>query len=203
MRRLRRAVRCGPVVVNDADAIVGRSAPQGRDRGGEEPIAQPVCTRTRVQHDPGDERVRIPVPKRGKVARAGAGRGRIGFDLDPDETTASQLGKEVDLEPALLLAHVVEARARCCARQLRAELRGDERVEQPSKQVSIAQDEIDIEAEHSAGETRIDHVPGCHSPAGPATALPHLPAWLLTDAVGVDGAGDRLRRSGRADTNRR
>src|SRR3990172_7314022 len=121
----------------DAARSAWRSAPQGRDRGGEEPIAQAVRARTRVEHDPGHERVGVPIPKGGKVPRAVAGRGGIGLDLNPDQAAASELGKEIDLEPALLLAHVVEARSRGRARELGAELGDNERVKQPPEQIAV------------------------------------------------------------------
>ena len=109
-----------------------------------------------MQDDPRHERVRISIAERGQMASAVCRRGRVGLDLQADQPATGQLGEEVHFEPALLLAHVMETRTRWRDRELGAELGGDERVEESAKQVAVAHHEIDVDAEHRGGETRID-----------------------------------------------
>ncbi len=85
-------------------------APEHRDGRCDDPIAEAVHARTGVEYESCDEHVGVAVPQGrqmpGRLARGGG----VSLDLHRDETAAGKLGQQVDLEPALLLAHVVQPR---------------------------------------------------------------------------------------------
>jgi hypothetical protein len=64
-----------------------------------------------MEQDPGQECVAEAVSESHQMARISAGRRRTGLDLDADDLPAAQLAEDVDLEPALLLPDVVQARS--------------------------------------------------------------------------------------------
>ena len=79
-----------------------------------------------MEHDSGYERLRVAIPQGCEMAggiRRGSG---VCLDLDRDQAPAGKLGEQVDLEPALLLAHVVEPWSHRRDGELRAELGDDE-----------------------------------------------------------------------------
>ena len=94
-----------------ADHGQRRSGPKGRDRRSQDAVAHSECPGTRMEQNPGNETVGEAIPQGTQVAHIVTGRGRGGFDLDGDHRAASELAEDVDLEPAVLLAHVIEARA--------------------------------------------------------------------------------------------
>ena len=64
--------------------------------------------------------------------------GGIGLDLDRDQAATGEFGEQVDLEAALLLAHVVQARSGCRSGEFGADLGDDERIEQSPEQVAVS-----------------------------------------------------------------
>jgi hypothetical protein len=88
----------------------------------------------------------------------GPWRGRR-LDLHPDEAAAGQLGEKVDLEPALLLANVVQARSGGGDGDLGAQLADDERVEQPAQEIPVPEHGVGVKAQHTARKRGIDEMP--------------------------------------------
>jgi hypothetical protein len=92
------------------------------------------------------------------MPRAGGPGGRVSLDFEADESPACQLSKEVDLQPALSLANVIEARSSFRDGDLGSELCHDERVEKPAEQVAVPHHQIDVETEHGGRDGWIDDV---------------------------------------------
>jgi hypothetical protein len=98
-----------------------------------------------------------PVWSRSQVRwRVGGRNGGRGLDLDPDHLPAGGLDKQVYfLAPLffflapLFFAHVVQARVVAARGEFRAQLRGDEGVEEAAQHVWAVQDGVQSEPEHS------------------------------------------------------
>ena len=64
-----------------------------------------------MKQHPGQECVAEAVSESDQMPCIAAGWRRSGLDLHADDLAATQLTEKVDLEPALLLAKVIEARS--------------------------------------------------------------------------------------------
>ncbi len=64
-----------------------------------------------MEQDPRQECVAEAVSESHQMSGIAAGRRRTGLDLHTDDLTGAQLTEDVELEPAMLLAQVIQARA--------------------------------------------------------------------------------------------
>src|SRR5450759_4650864 len=135
-----------------------RSCPQSTDREREKPIVERKGTRSGVQNETGDEAVAELVAQPTQVARTVPCGCRLGFHLDADDPTVCGLQNNVHLMPALLLSKVIRAELGSADRDLCTKLRHHEGVENPPEQVPVAHDTVDIDAQSSTHQARVDHV---------------------------------------------
>jgi hypothetical protein len=83
------------------------------------------------------------------AVRTGRGRGRL--DLDRDDLSVPRLDQQVNLVPAVGVAQVEQIGPDSTDRALGPELGGDERVDQPSQKVTVAQRAALVDAQYPAG----------------------------------------------------
>ena len=92
------------------------------------------------------------------MARVGSGDGGGGLDLDSDQLTARGLDEQVHFPAPLFFAQVIQARVVAARGQFRAQLGGNERVEETAQHVRAVQDGIPAESQNGSDERRIDQV---------------------------------------------
>jgi hypothetical protein len=111
-----------------------------------------------VKHDTCHEPLLVTIPERSEMTRTSRSWRGVSLDFDGDKPTPGQLSKEIDLEPSLSLAYVMQARPSVRDGELSSQLGEDERIEQATEQVATPHHQVDIEAEHGGRDRWIDDV---------------------------------------------
>ena len=93
-----------------------------------------------MEHDAGDETIAEPVPQPRQVTGRTTSGSAGGSHLERHDPVGTDLGEKVYFAPTVLFAEVVEPRAGRAHGELCAQLADDERVEQPAREVAVAQD---------------------------------------------------------------
>jgi len=112
-----------------------------------------------VEDGPSDKTVSELVAQPRQVPRVGWGHRCARLDLDAEDALSAQLGHDVYLAPAVLVAKVVQARPGRAHLKLAAQLLGHERVDDPAEQLAVVQDRLHVGPEDGG------HQPGVHDVA--------------------------------------
>lgn len=149
-----------------------RSRPEGADRQCKQTIGESERARSRVKDEAGEKALVELVPQPAEMART-VGRGRrFRLDFEANDASVCRLQQHVHFMTPLLRPKMVRPEPHTADADLGPDLRHDEGVEEPSEQVTVAQNAINVNMQRGPRKSCVDHVSSCQDTVPPNTNMP-------------------------------